>query len=318
MAVICLTSASGSPGVTTTAVGLAFCWPRPVLLVEADPTGGSGILAGFLKGTTPYDAGLVELALSPLSTADALRDVVRPLSPSVSLVAGTRTHAQAAALRDVWEPLDVALARTGCQRAGRDRRCRPTRTDGIAQPLLDSADATLLGHPREPAVDLRGSFMGRDGSPARDGLAAPRTAPDRRGPAVQGHRGVQGARHARCRRPSRRSCGRCGLPPRSASTPSLRDRSLHPGTPRGGAVGPGARRARPVRPRRGGHAMTEASRFLSEYGDLSRLPLFSQSANGATPPVAELGVSGHHVPRRQLPTSTGPSSPSCAPGRPSS
>ncbi len=30
MAVVCLTSASGSPGVTTTAVGLAFCWPRPV------------------------------------------------------------------------------------------------------------------------------------------------------------------------------------------------------------------------------------------------------------------------------------------------
>ena len=109
MAVICLTSASGSPGVTATAVGLAFCWPRPVLLVEADPTGGSGILAGFMKGTTPYDIGLVELALSPLSTADALRDVVRPLNPSVSLVAGTRTHAQAAALRDVWEPLGSAL-----------------------------------------------------------------------------------------------------------------------------------------------------------------------------------------------------------------
>ena len=66
-------------------------------------------LPGFLRGTTPYDAGLIELALSPLSTADALRDVVRPLSPNVSLVAGTRSHAQAAALRDVWEPLVAAL-----------------------------------------------------------------------------------------------------------------------------------------------------------------------------------------------------------------
>ena len=37
MAIVCLTSASGSPGVTTTAVGMAFSWPRPVLLVEADP-----------------------------------------------------------------------------------------------------------------------------------------------------------------------------------------------------------------------------------------------------------------------------------------
>ena len=75
MAIVCLTSGSGSPGVTTTAVGMAFSWPRPVLLAEADPTGGSGVLAGFLRGTTPYDAGLIELALSPLGTTDALRDV---------------------------------------------------------------------------------------------------------------------------------------------------------------------------------------------------------------------------------------------------
>ena len=36
--------------------------------------------------------------------------------------------------------------------------------------------------------------------------------------------------------------------------------------------------------------MTEASRYLSEYGDLSRLPLFSQPTNGATPPAAKLGA----------------------------
>jgi len=144
MAVICLTSASGSPGVTTTAVGLAFCWPRPVLLVEADPTGGSGILAGFLKGTTPYDAGLVELALSPLSTADALRDVVRPLSPNVSLVAGTRTHAQSAALRDVWEPLGLALS--DLEANGQDVIIDAGRLGltGAPQALLDLADLTLL------------------------------------------------------------------------------------------------------------------------------------------------------------------------------
>jgi hypothetical protein len=144
MAVICLISASGSPGVTTTAVGLAFCWPRPVLLVEADPTGGSGILAGFLKGTTSYDAGLLELALSPLGVADALRDVVRPLSPTVSLVAGTRTHAQAPALRDVWEPLATALAELEAN--GQDVIVDAGRLGlaGSPQPLLDSADLTLL------------------------------------------------------------------------------------------------------------------------------------------------------------------------------
>lgn len=144
MALICLTSASGSPGVTTTAVGLAFCWPRPVLLVEADPTGGSGILAGFLRGMTPYDGGLVEFALSPLSPADALRDVVRPLSPSVSLVAGTRSHAQASALRDAWEPLAIALA--DLESSGQDVIVDAGRLGlaGSPVPLLESADATVL------------------------------------------------------------------------------------------------------------------------------------------------------------------------------
>ena len=144
MAVVCLTSASGSPGVTTTTVGLAFCWPRPVLLVEADPTGGSGILAGFLRGTTPYDVGLIELALSPLGVADALRDVVRPLNSNVSLVAGTRTHAQAPALCDVWEPLAAALSEL--EVSGQDVIVDAGRLGltGSPQPLLEAADLTLL------------------------------------------------------------------------------------------------------------------------------------------------------------------------------
>ncbi|WP_030485708.1 hypothetical protein [Nocardioides aequoreus] len=144
MAVVCLTSASGSPGVTTTAVGMAFSWPRPVLLVEADPTGGSGVLAGFLRGTTPYDAGLIELALSPLGTADALRDVVRPLSPNVSLVAGIRSHAQASALRDIWEPLAAALRELDDN--GQDVIVDAGRLGlmGSPTPLLDAADAALL------------------------------------------------------------------------------------------------------------------------------------------------------------------------------
>lgn len=144
MAIVCLTSASGSPGVTTTAVGLAFSWPRPVLLVEADPTGGSGVLAGFLRGTTPYDAGLIELALSPLGTTDALRDVVRPLSPNVSLVAGIRSHAQASALRDIWEPLATALRELDDN--GQDVIVDAGRLGliGSPTPLLDAADAALL------------------------------------------------------------------------------------------------------------------------------------------------------------------------------
>ena len=144
MAVIALCSASGSPGVTTTALAMALNWPRPVLLVEADPTGGSGILAGFLRGTTEYDAGLIELALSPLGVADALRDVVRPLSPSALFVAGTRTHIQAGALREVWDPLAIALAELDAN--GQDVIVDAGRLGlaGSPKPLLDTADLTLL------------------------------------------------------------------------------------------------------------------------------------------------------------------------------
>ncbi len=90
MAVIALTSASGSPGVTTTAVALAFLWPRPVVLVEADPTGGSAILAGYFRGTREYDVGIVELALSALPPSDALREAIGLIPDThVSLLAGT-------------------------------------------------------------------------------------------------------------------------------------------------------------------------------------------------------------------------------------
>ena len=57
MALIVLTSAAGSPGVTTTAVGLALTWPRPVLLVEADPTGGSAVLAGYFRAAPAIRPG---------------------------------------------------------------------------------------------------------------------------------------------------------------------------------------------------------------------------------------------------------------------
>ena len=70
MAVIALASASGSPGVTTTALGLAMLWPRPVLLVEADPTGGSGLLAGYFRGTREYRRLLRDRYKDPKVSAD--------------------------------------------------------------------------------------------------------------------------------------------------------------------------------------------------------------------------------------------------------
>lgn len=145
MAVIALTSSSGSPGVTTTAVGLALSWPRPVLLVEADPTGGSGMLAGYFRGTREYDVGLIELALSPAAPAEALRDVVRPLDDAHAwFVAGTRSPAQAAGLVRLWAPLAEALA--DLDELGQDVIVDAGRLGlvGSPEPLLAGADLTLL------------------------------------------------------------------------------------------------------------------------------------------------------------------------------
>ena len=145
MAVIALTSASGSPGVTTTALGLAMSWPRPVLMVEADPTGGSGLLSGFFRGTREYDGGLIELAWSAVDTADALPSLVRPIEGTeVSFLAGTRSHRQSSGLRDSWEPLAEALA--DLEGGGQDAIVDAGRLGlvGSPEPLLDRADLTLL------------------------------------------------------------------------------------------------------------------------------------------------------------------------------
>jgi MinD-like ATPase involved in chromosome partitioning or flagellar assembly len=58
VALVCVGSAHGAPGATTLAVLAAGCWPRPVVLVEADPCGGM-LAIRYGLGRTP---GLADLA----------------------------------------------------------------------------------------------------------------------------------------------------------------------------------------------------------------------------------------------------------------
>lgn len=147
MATIVLTSASGSPGVTATALGLAFSWPRPVLLVEADPTGGSGIFAGYFQGTVEPSAGLIDLALAHRQNtlAETLPQVVRNWPPStVSLLSGIRSHDQARSLVSLWEPLTSVLR--DLRRNGQDVLVDAGRLGlaGWPAPLVMGSDLTLL------------------------------------------------------------------------------------------------------------------------------------------------------------------------------
>lgn len=62
MAVILLTSAPGSPGVTTTSLALALTWPRDVLLADCDREPSQVLLAGYLRGMDSGGRGLASIA----------------------------------------------------------------------------------------------------------------------------------------------------------------------------------------------------------------------------------------------------------------
>lgn len=111
---ITLTAARAGTGVTTTAVGLAAAWPRPVLLVEADPCGYSTILAGTLGATVPVGPGVLDAAMAARSGELAagldamlidLPGTNARLLPGLASVAQRRTFTPS-----VWSELATALA----------------------------------------------------------------------------------------------------------------------------------------------------------------------------------------------------------------
>lgn len=167
MSVIALTAASGAPGVTTAALALSLAWPRPVLLVEADPSGSSQISAGYLRGQVPHNRGMIDLAVAHRQgrLAQALHDVAIDLpvhhqppvmvasmlgstqyetDTAVKLIAGARSHAQAMTVATIWDSLDPVLK--GMERSGIDVIVDAGRLGmtGCPTPLLRTADATLL------------------------------------------------------------------------------------------------------------------------------------------------------------------------------
>ena len=170
MALIVLTSSSGSPGVTTSALGLALSWSRASLLVEADPTGGSGILAGYFRGDVAHFGGLIDLALAHRegTLAEAIGRATMAIPDSaVQLLPGIRGHWQAASLIPLWEPLSAALR--ALERNGQDVIVDAGRLGltGCPEPLIYGADLTLLvtrstlpalSGARSWAETLRGEF----------------------------------------------------------------------------------------------------------------------------------------------------------------
>lgn len=151
MAIYALTSLSGAPGVTTTALAWARLSPRPTLLVEADPTGGSPALAIAFAGGVAHDHSLLALAGHPASefvqrlwelTVQLPTDTGRGgawLAPAIGF------PAQAESMRAVWAPLGDALHQISSS-SDVDVLIDLGRytSAGQALSLLDRASATLV------------------------------------------------------------------------------------------------------------------------------------------------------------------------------
>jgi hypothetical protein len=85
VALICVGSVRGAPGATTLALVAAGSWPRPVVLVEADPAGGV-IAVRYQLGRSP---GLAELAAAARNHAapDAIWNTAQSLPGGLPVVA---------------------------------------------------------------------------------------------------------------------------------------------------------------------------------------------------------------------------------------
>ncbi|MEO5665261.1 MAG: hypothetical protein ABIR39_18505 [Nocardioides sp.] len=166
---ISIASVKGSPGVTSTALALAAVWPRPVVLLEADPSGGD--LAYRCKaahgGPVAANQGLLQLAAAVrggLPGAGVVVDEAQLLACGVNLVQGVTRAGQARAFSGLWPTIASA-----CVDAEVDVIADLGRLDrtGPVMPLaehsthlLTVAAATLesVMHLREDVQDFMGTL----------------------------------------------------------------------------------------------------------------------------------------------------------------
>jgi hypothetical protein len=108
-----LASVKGSPGVTSAALALAAVWPRPVVLLEADPAGGDlAYRCRAAHGGPVYaQKGLLRLAAAVrggLPGGEVVADEAQLLACGVNLVQGVTSAAQARGLGGLWATIAQA------------------------------------------------------------------------------------------------------------------------------------------------------------------------------------------------------------------
>lgn len=128
-------SLKGSPGATSTALALAAGWPRPVVVLEADPSGADLALRceSAAGGPPQPNPSLVTLGASLRAGGAANFNLLvesQRLACGVNLIQGPTSHAQARGLGNLWSTIADA--------------CRSSRVDVIVDAgRLDPASEAL-------------------------------------------------------------------------------------------------------------------------------------------------------------------------------
>jgi MinD-like ATPase involved in chromosome partitioning or flagellar assembly len=141
VALVCVGSARGAPGATTLALCLAASWPRPVVLMEADPAGGV-LATRYRLGRTP---GLADLAAAVPNRAPGtvIWNTAQALPGGLATVVAPESgEITSGILRDVARTLGEWCARL--DEADVIADCGRVGSGSPALGLVSAADAVLV------------------------------------------------------------------------------------------------------------------------------------------------------------------------------
>jgi MinD-like ATPase involved in chromosome partitioning or flagellar assembly len=156
MSLLAVGAGKDTRGVTTTALALAAVWPRPrpVLLAECDPSGGS-LAARFGMQTGPGLMTLASAGRRQLSPQDVAAHTQVLPSGNLNVLLGALRAEEAHALGRLWSGLAAVLAELNADVVADCGRLGP---DSPAAPILRHADLVLLvcEPTREAVLHLQG------------------------------------------------------------------------------------------------------------------------------------------------------------------